>query len=371
MRAEVGVVGIGTMGSMALWRLAQRGVRAIGFEQFGVGHDRGAAGGESRIFRTAYMEGSEYVPLLQEAYCGWRELERATGIGLLRLTGGLTIGDSGAATMQRVLESVSRFQLEHEVLDRAAAGERFPQHRLFPGESMLLERQAGVLRPEIAVLAAVRRAEQLGAVVHRHAPVESIEQSADQVTIRARGEDHVVDKVIVAAGPWTGKLLPDWRARLTLKRLVMTWFAAESPETFAPHRFPVFTRRWEGIDLFGLPSVDGYTVKVALADGYGELDDAGALDPRVAPEELDTISSIVRELLPGLIPEPVRVDAYMDGFTPDHRPVVAALQPATVLVCGFSGHGFKLAPVVGEIAADLVTDGETRHDITSFELAQV
>jgi sarcosine oxidase len=371
MRAEVGVVGVGTMGSMALWRLAQRGVRAIGFEQFGVGHDRGAAGGETRIFRTAYLEGPEYVPLLQEAYTGWRELERESGLDLLELTGGLTIGDPDAETIQRVLESARRFGLEHEVLDRAAAAERFPQHRLFGGEAMVLERRAGVLRAEVAVLAAVRRAEQLGAFVHRHARVESIEPGTDSVTIRTRDGAHVFDKVIVAAGPWTGALLGDWRSALTVKRLVMTWFAAEAPAAFGPERFPIFTRRWEGIDLFGLPSIDAHTVKVSLAEGYGEVDEPDALARDVAPEELETIAGVVRELLPGLVPEPVRVDAYMDAFTSGHRPVIAALSPAGVLLCGFSGHGFKLAPVVGQIAADLVTDGQTDRDIAPFEPAEV
>jgi sarcosine oxidase len=369
MSPRVAVVGVGTMGSMALWRLAQRGVEAIGFEQFGAGHDRGAAGGETRIFRTAYLEGPEYVPLLQAAYRGWRELEGETGLGLLDLTGGLTIGDPGAETMRQVLESITRFDLEHEVLDQAAAQARFPQHRLSTGEEMILERQAGMLRPEVAVLAAVRRAEQLGAVVHRHTTVEAIEQGDGHAVVHAGGERHVFDKVISAAGPWTGLLLDDWEPRLEVRRLVMTWFASADPPAFAPDRFPVFTRRWEGTDLFGLPSVDGRTVKVSLAGAAGEVHDPRDLDPRVPAEELDTISEVVTELLPTLLPEPVRAHAYMDAFTPDLRPVISAPSPTAVLLCGFSGHGFKLAPVIGEIAADLATHGKTSHDTRAFELA--
>ena len=234
---------------------------------------------------------------------------------------------------------------------------------------MVLERQAGVLRPEVAVLAAVRRAEQLGAVVHRHTAVDSIEQHDDGAVVHAGCRQHAVDKVITAAGPWTGVLLPDWRPRLEVRRLVMSWFASADPAAFTPDRFPVFTRRWGGTDLFGLPSVDGRTVKVALADAAGEVEDPCDLDPRVPAGELATINEVVTELLPGLVPEPVRAHAYMDAFTPDLRPVIAAPSPASVLLCGFSGHGFKLAPVVGEIAADLATYGKTRHDTRAFELA--
>jgi sarcosine oxidase len=67
MQWDVGVIGLGTMGSMAMWQLARRGVSVIGFEQFGIGHDRSAAGGETRLFRTAYKEGAQYVPILKEA----------------------------------------------------------------------------------------------------------------------------------------------------------------------------------------------------------------------------------------------------------------------------------------------------------------
>jgi sarcosine oxidase len=131
----------------------------------------------------------------------------------------------------------------------------------------------------------------------------------------------------------------------------------------------VFTRRWRGVDIFGLPSVDGQTVKVSLAAGYGQVEDPDALDARVAPGELSTVTAVVGELLPGLVPEPLRVSAYMDAFTADHRPVVGHLQdlPGAVLLCGFSGHGFKLAPVVGEVAADLVLHGRTRHAIECFD----
>lgn len=372
MSAQVGVVGAGTMGSMALWRLAQRGVPAIGFEQFGAGHDRGAAGGETRIFRTAYLEGPEYVPLLREAHAGWRELERESGVRLLTLTGGLTIGDPTAATMRSVLESVTRFGLGHEVLDQDAARARYPQHRVFPGEAMIFEEEAGVLRSEVAVLAAVRRAEQLGAVVHRHTRVDSIAPTTNGVRIRADGEDHEVDRALITAGPWTGSVLPDWHQGLVVQRLVMSWFAADDPSQFAPARFPVFTRRWEGIDLFGLPTVDGYTVKVALNAGAGVVEYPDALDPRVDAEQLETVTAVVRDLLPGLWPEPVRLATYMDGFTADNHAVVGTLpdMPNAVVLCGFSGHGFKLAPVMGQIAADLVLDGDTRHQIDHLALSR-
>lgn len=373
MKADVAIIGVGTMGSMALWQLARRGVSAVGFEQFGAGHDRGAAGGETKIFRTAYLEGSEYVPLLREAYRGWRELEEETGRNLLTLTGGVTIGDPDAPFMRKVLESIEAFGLEHELLDTQAAQTRYPQHHLLPGETMILDRQAGFLRPELAVLTAIQRAEELGATVHRHARVESVEPFEGGVRIRAGAKDFEVGRVIVSAGPWAGTLMAGWARQLSIRRLVMTWFAARDPAAFSPERFPVFVRRSRGVDFFGVPTVDGSTVKVALVAEYGGVEDPDALDLAVNVDDLTQINGVVRELFRGLVPEPLRVSAYMDAYTHDGHPIVGLIAgvPNIVVLCGFSGHGFKMAPVMGEIAADLALEGETQHRIEYLSPARM
>lgn len=365
MDAEVAVIGVGSTGSMALWQLARRGVSVIGFEQFGPGHDRGAAGGETRIFRTAYLEGAEYVPLLQGAYVQWRELEQETGRRLLTLTGGLMIGDPQAQFMKNVLESIETFGLDHEILDEKAARSRYPQHRLLAGEVIVIDKIAGFLRPEYAVLTAAQRAEELGALIHRHTRVEAIEPASEHVRIRAEDKEYIVGKVVLSAGPWTGKLLPGWEQQLKVQRLVMTWFAASNPQAFTPENFPIFIRQTGDYDFSGFPTIDGCMVKVALNTGYGEVENPDKLDLRVPPENLSKIKEAVQTFLPDLTPEPLRVSAYMDAYTPDGHSIVdkAPDLPNTVLLCGFSGHGFKMAPVMGQIAADLILDGRTRHPI--------
>src|SRR5699024_7560568 len=134
MDAEVGIIGLGTMGSMAAWQLAKQGVSVIGFEQFGIGHDRSAAGGESRIFRTAYKESPKYVPLLQKAYELWRQLENESGDKLLNLTKGLTIADSDSDYISNILKSINQFNLEHQILNQEQAKQIYPQHKLRPDD---------------------------------------------------------------------------------------------------------------------------------------------------------------------------------------------------------------------------------------------
>ena len=373
MDAEVAVIGVGTMGSMTLWQLARRGISAMGFEQFGIPHDRSAHGAETRIFRTAYMEGAPYVPLLRAALQGWRELEQETGRAVLRMTGGLSIGDPGADWMQRVMVSIREFQLEHEVLDAGQASRRFPQHRLLPDDAVIVDKQAGYLRPEFAVASAVARAEQLGAVVHRYTRVEAIEPAGGSVRIPAGGRTLTFREAVITTGPWAGTLLPELAGSLAVHRLVATWFSAKEPAQYEPDRFPIFIRHSPGMDMMsGVPSVDGGSVKLMVDRDFGRYD-ADSLDRSLRDEDLQSISAVVGEHLVGLYSDPIRVGVYMDGYTPDEHPIVGIHPdaPELVLIVGFSGHGFKMAPVFGEIAADLASKGSTRHSIDHLSPARV
>ncbi|WP_345404417.1 FAD-dependent oxidoreductase [Nonomuraea salmonea] len=167
---SVAVVGTGAVGSMALWRLAARGIPATGFDTYAPGHDRGASGGETRIFRTAYKEGPQYVPLLHEARALWTELEQAAGTRLLTPVGGVTVGPRDHPAVDAVLAAARAHDLPVEVLTGKDAAERVPEHPLRDGEVMVADRDAGYLRPEPAVVAAAATAERAGATIRRYTP---------------------------------------------------------------------------------------------------------------------------------------------------------------------------------------------------------
>jgi len=373
MDAEIGVVGVGTMGALTTWQLARRGASVVGFEQFAPGHDRSGAGGETRIFRTAYLEGAHYVPLLLAAQREWRALEAECGRDLLTLNGGLMIGAADGELLSSVQASIDAHDLPHERLDAQEAALRYPQHRLQPGEAMILDRQAGYLRPELAVLSAAMRAEELGARIVRHSPVRAIVPDADGVTIETAGRSWRVGKVVVCAGAWTQALLPAAAPELEVQRLVMTWFAARDPGEFAADRFPIFIRHTGEYDISGWPSIDGASVKVAVNYGYDRVADPDQLDRSVPDGLLRLIRSAVAELLPGLVPEPVRVSAYMDGYTVDHHAALGPVPglPHTLVACGFSGHGFKMAPAIGAALADLAIDGATKLPVAHLDPARL
>jgi len=370
--ADVIVVGLGTMGSQALWHLASRGVRVIGIEQFEPGHDRGSGHGGSRIFRTAYMEGQEYVPLLRSAYDLWRRLERESGEELLTLTGALMIGTPDTKLIAGSLASVHAHNLVHELLSVDELRARYPQHVVRDDEVGLLDKVAGLLRPEAAIVAATRLAEKLGATVIRNAPVEHI-TPGETIVVRAGGHTYRARQVVVSVGAWLGQVQPHLGLAfpLTVYRVVMTWFRPQVPALFAPDRCPLFMRERGTLEWDGFPCMDGETIKVN-ATIKQRLEDPSRLDREIHPDDLEQPARVVRESFTGLDPTPVRAQACMLTFTPDEN-FILGFSPRDrniVLLGGFSGHGFKFAPIVGEIAADLVIKGETSHPIDLFQPAR-
>ncbi|MEU0353586.1 FAD-dependent oxidoreductase, partial [Streptomyces sp. NPDC006237] len=163
---RVAVIGAGSMGSQAMWRLAARGAEVIGYDRYAPGHDRGAAGGETRIFRAVHLGDPGYIPLLRLADRMWDRLQRETGLPLRRRSGCLVMGESAAPSMRLLVGSSTTHRLDHEVLDREELARRYPQHRLPDGHIAVLDRLGAVIRPEASIQAAAARAEQLGARLH-------------------------------------------------------------------------------------------------------------------------------------------------------------------------------------------------------------
>src|SRR3982074_2270425 len=123
---DVIVVGLGAMGSAALYQLSRRGQRVLGLEAFGPGHKLGSSHGESRVIRLAYFEHPNYVPLLQRAYARGADLERESGEDLLHITGGLMIGSPESELVSGALASAQQHGLEYELLDAAEVRRRYP-----------------------------------------------------------------------------------------------------------------------------------------------------------------------------------------------------------------------------------------------------
>jgi sarcosine oxidase len=370
MDADVAVVGLGSVGSAALWRLAARGVSAVGFERFEPGHPYGAGHGESKIFRTAYPEGAAYVRLLLAALPLWRRLEAETGRPLLAMTGGLLIGRPDGGLVAGGLRSARELGLVHRLLEAREAEARWPGLRVRAGEHVLWEPRAGVLRPELAVVAAVDRARELGARVVAETRVESVADEGGHAEVRAGDRTWRVGRVVVAAGAWIPRILGLAGAPFWVERQVQAWFPVEEPGLYHPERFGVFIRALdERSTWYGFPSLDGRSVKVGFHHMDGAPSDPDTIDREIHPADTELLMEETMANLRGVGTGPLRAQVCMYINTPDDGFVIGPLpgRPRVVLAGPMASHGYKFSSVAGEIAADLATEGTTGHDISLFD----
>jgi len=363
------------MGSCALWRLARRGLDVIGIEQFEPGHARGASHGQSRIIRTAYAEGAMYVPLAREAWRLWDELSTElsgrAATPLVQRTGGLIMSPAGSPGLDAPVVSARAHGLKYSMLTAAEIRQRFPQHIVDDGTAGFYEEDAGFVRAEEAVLAAVQCARARGARVLTGATVERIVPDSLVPSVELAGGSRITARhLVVAAGAWHRALLPPMAPKINVVRRLFAWFAVDDPAAFAPSRFPVFIRgdaTGERV-WYGIPSLDGATVKVGVHFWPGTDE---PVDPAVgarAPDADDEqrLAGLIGGVLTGVEPRPVRIQPCMYSNTADGDFLIGPLAgvPGVTVLGGFSGHGFKFAPVLGDIAADLATTGQTRWDIS-------
>lgn len=374
MDAEVGVVGVGTMGSMTLWQLAKHGISVVGFEQFGIGHDRSAAGGDTRVFRTAYKEGKEYVPLLKKSLDLWHELEKETRRELFTKTKGAMIGNPDTKEIKNVIKSAKEYNLDYEILDHSASKKYYPQFKLLDDEVMIIDHQSGILRAQLSTVSAVQKAVELGANLLTEEKVTKIKTEENSVLIYTNKQKYRFKQVIVSSGPWLKKLFPELKHFIEIRRLLNFWFIPEDINRFSYSHFPVFIRQSKGQSFYGIPPVSGEFVKVALAgESKDKLNDPDGLNRNIDDEDISSISEVIKEYFTGLLHYPSRAKAYMETYTKDRHPIIGRIpnKDNVIVLGGFSGHGFKLAPVVGKIAADLIINDGSDYLLDLFSTERI
>jgi sarcosine oxidase len=359
------------MGAAAGWRLAARGVQVVCFDRHSPPHSLGSSHGESRITRTAYFEGAWYVPLLQETFPLWRELERITGANLLTLTGALMVGGVSSDAVTGALSAAAAHGLDAPLLQTDELRRRYPGHVISEGDVAVLDKQAGFIRPEAAVEAMIDRVIALGGEVRRDVVVADIAGRADGVEVRTDDSRETFDAVVLAAGAWMPQLAA-WLP-LTVERQVLAWLEIEpGADWLTPDRFPVFIRQTQELgDIYGVPTLDGVSIKIARHHD-GDATDPDHIDRAVSDAELDPLRVFAATYLRGVTQKVTRTAVCMYTNTPDgHFAIDLHPDDARVaVISACSGHGFKFAPVVGDIAADLVCDGRTSRDISRFAVAR-
>lgn len=371
-RYDTIVIGLGGMGSASAFHLARRGRRVLGLEQFDLLHELGSSHGLTRIIRLAYHEHPSYVPLLRRSYELWHELEARAGERLLITTGSVEGGDEHSEMFIGALEAARLHDLPHEVLDADEIVRRFPAYApLGASIKAVWQPDGGFLLAERTILAHVNQAMQHGADLHFREPVLSwraTDEGGVEITTEAATYD--ADELVICAGAWARRLVPQLAELAVPERQVLAWLQPTAPELFTPERFPVFLLDVEEGSFYGFPVYDVPGFKFGRYHHMNEPIDPDDPDRSARADDEALLRAFATRYFPQGAGPTVMLKACIFTNSPDEHFLIGRLPeaPQVSVAAGFSGHGYKFCSVVGEIMADLAMHGETRHDIGLFAL---
>ena len=372
--SDVIIVGGGVMGCAAAWQLARAGHRVRLLEQFAIGHERGSSHGPSRMIRLAY-DAPEYVQMGQAAFGMWEELQAASGAALLLRTGGINAGLPHANDMAGIAHTFDTLVVPYERLDPDELRRRFPQLTFPEGTIAIYQRDYGILAAFRCVATLAAQAQAAGAIVHEHDPVLQIEPDGAGVNVRTAQGAYRADRVILAAGSWTQPLLSPLGIDLPLTVLQeqLAFFRVRDPENHGPDRLPLVMHRFPGTTSLGsiFPIYDHVGIKVMLDRiSIGTAVAPNNPDRTINPALMDTLRHYTASLLPGTTGEILETTSCRYTMTPDEDFVIDRHPEFPQLVIGSpcSSHGFKFAPVVGQMLADLAIAGETAYPTARFRI---
>lgn len=367
---DVVILGLGGMGSAAAMHCIDREVSVIGIEQFGPAHALGSSHGDVRVIRKGYFEHPDYVPLLHRAYDLWHALEARTQRRLLTYTGALLSGSPGADYMQGLEACYRENALPHERLNADEMHRRFPRLSVPEDHSGFYDPLGAYLLVEECVRAHLDSAESAGATLAFHETALSWKATPAGVRVVTNKREIDAKKLIITAGPWAERVMQDLNLPLTVLRKVQTWWECPTPEEYRGPEFPIYLiDRPYGI-VYGFPHYGGPGLKMAEHTGGTPVEHPAKVDRAIHDTDEAPLRQFIADCLPGVAPKRAHYSVCMYTCTPDLHFVIDRhpLHHDVVFACGFSGHGFKFASVIGEILAQLALDDATPAPIDFLRL---
>ncbi|MGK0266078.1 MAG: sarcosine oxidase [Maricaulis sp.] len=364
LRSEVGIIGLGAMGIAAALSLARQGISVRGFDRFGPGHEMGSSHGATRIIRSVYFEGAIYNPLIGAAYAAWARLEAEAGVSFFHRTGGLDISLRRHGVFEAALAAAMNSGQAFEVIEGVALESRFPALDMKGCGRAVYAPDSGVLDSDSANAWMRSEAERLGAALQFDCRVRGWSRDSQGFTLETASGPVQVERLIVAAGAWMGELFPQLAPVLIPERQVIGWFDAPGLDGL-----PIFQLESpQGGRYYGMPPHGGRGLKLGLYHHRGEQ---GV--EHIAARGIDAVDRGLLEAgldlaLPGVARHAQAYAECRFTLAPDERFLIGNLpqDDRIVVLSPCSGHGYKFAPLIGEIAADLAMGRKPAIDIAAF-----
>ena len=355
------VVGVGGVGSAALYHLAKRGAKVLGLDRFAPGHDRGSSHGRSRLIRRGYFEGSQYVPLIDEAWKLWEDLAEQRKQPLLEKVGLIHVGPTDGAVLQGVRTSAKDHSVAIEEWSPAEARSHLNGFTIPDEMTTLFEKEAGILDVERCTEGYAEEAIQLGAELRIGATVRHWTAKGSGVSVETESGLFTADNLVVTVGPWAKDLLLDLCIPFEVRRKPAYWYEPTTEDYLYRNGAPAFVYDTPQGVFYGLPQLDDHGVKIAEHSHGQRVPDPLAVDRSLDTTDQRRVEAFLESYLPGLKRRCLHHTVCMYTMSPDQHFVVDRHPetPNVVFAAGLSGHGFKFASVLGKVMADFVTTGKT------------
>lgn len=384
---DIIVIGLGGIGSAALYYLSQHYKSTLGIDQFQVPHAQGSTHGGTRITRLANGEGEFHTQLAVRAATLWRATEKATQRDLLHQCGGILVSNQRTGSVKstfnntenyfkRTVQLAADFNIPHEIWNAKEAHQKYPQFHFGADETIYYEPSAGYLRPEAAIEAHLQLAQNNGAQLRQQTAFLNIDETSHGVRVQTSQGVFMADQVVIAAGPWTGKVLLPYQPLFRIIRQIVFWFDVVDWRQFQPDVFPVYIRpsRTGEKGTYGFPAIDGKNGGIKIASEYlARAVDVDQVDRTVHPQEIAGIyQNDIQPYLPDVTARCVHASTCLFTETPDHGFIIDRHpQMNSVIVASpCSGYGFKFAPALGELIAQLAAS-EPNAAMQAFSLKRL
>ncbi len=363
---DVIIIGAGAAGSSSALALAKGGKKVLLLEQFSVPHERGSSHGHSRIFRFAYDD-PDYARLAMRSLAAWHELETETGQQVLDLFGGLDVGNSGNASLERTAQAMMEVGAAFERLDSSTLKERFPQWHVPSDWVGLYSLDAGIVMPSRAVELMVAQARVLGVTLLEHCEVLQIDVAHN--TVKTNQGVFTAAQIVIAAGAWLPKLVPALAPKLEVTLESVMYFAPKDLGLFMPQHFPIFIDHNSlvyGFPVQGLPGV-----KLGFHQS-GDVTNPETREFTVPQTTVTQAHNWLETHLPKQNWTLIQARTCLYTNTPSHDFILDSHPDSSriMLVSPCSGHGFKFAAYIGQIVADKLNGIQNEFDLPRFKLTK-
>ena len=355
---DVVVVGCGVWGAATLWSLAKRGYRVVGLDLHTPPHKFGSHGGATRLARMSNSSGPQYTRLTSASLDLWRSLGSEVDQEIVVETGTMFAGQAGSRWFDDTLANLADSGFQYEIFSPVEAMRRVAGLRIRPEESVVWEPRGGIILVKPAIEGLHQAARALGAELHFGEPVVEWRSTTDGVEVRTAEAVYRADKLVVAAGAFTGDVL-GLNLPLSVERQVLFNFRVPAGTQPLPSFYFAAPPGTDAAPAYGCPEPDGsYKVSVATS-GHPVVPDE--MTQSVTAADLERVRDVVGERLPLLDAEPIASSVCMWSEVVDGHWILGN-HPAharVVFGAGCNGRGFRFGTIVGEILADLLED---RHN---------